>query len=76
MPIYSVRYAGTDAAPFEFEADDASSALIIACRVAGKRDAELWKAGNRLCALPTDPEQAWVPAWFVRLERAIHPARS
>ena len=45
-----------EAKEFEFEAEDASKALIIAHSEAAARPAELWRNGERVCTIKRSSE--------------------
>lgn len=54
MPIYTLRFTGDDRQPaksVDFEAEDASTALIIAHREASRHSAELWCHGKPVCTI-------------------------
>lgn len=44
----------------EFQASDASEALIIAAQEAADRSAELWQSGKRLCRISRDDNDVWL----------------
>ena len=59
---YCLKFADDKSGPaktVDFQAEDASEALVIARTEAADRDVELWKGNKLLCHLKHDEHEVW-----------------
>lgn len=77
MATYQLRFSDDGigcAKRVEFDAPDASAALIVAHQESPNRNVELWKDGARLCTIRRTANEVWELNPVAAPDNAYHQA--